>query len=211
MSAHRCNFESETSMSLTGTVFKKMLAKHPTSLRLALAAMVFAGFSAAATAQDAKGDKPSTLPGGASSRTETFEDWTVSCASANGKTQCVVSQTQTQQQNGERVLDIRLSLVQQDKRYQGNLTLPFGLEFERGVSVQLDDGEIGKPFAFKTCLPGGCIVPLSFDQATFDAMRKGTALNLAAVSIDNQNIPFSVSLKGFGAAFDRASALVKGK
>lgn len=198
-------------MSMTGIVFEKMTAKRRTSLRLALAAMVLAGFPAATTAQDAKGDKPSTLPGGASSLTETFEDWTVSCASADAKTQCVVSQTQTQKQNGQRVLDIRLSPVQQDNAYHGNLTLPFGLEFSRGVTVQLDDGAIGKPFSFKTCLPAGCIVPMSFDKAIFDAMRKGTSLKLAAVSIDNQNIPFAVSLKGFGAAFDRAGALVAAK
>ncbi len=190
----------------------KTTAMPQTFLRLAaISAMVFAGLSAAATAQDAKGDKPSTLPGGASSLTETFEDWTVSCASADGKTQCVVSQTQTRQQNGERVLDIRLSPVQQDNAFHGNLTLPFGLEFSRGVTVQLDDGAIGKPFSFKTCLPTGCIVPMSFDKSTFDAMRKGTSLKLAGVSIDNQNIPFAVSLKGLGAAFDRAGALVEGK
>lgn len=198
-------------MSMTAMNALKTTAMPKTWLRLALAAMVFAGFSSTATAQDAKGDKPSTLPGGASSLTETFEDWTVLCASADGKTQCVVSQTQTRQQNGERVLDIRLSPVQQDNAYQGNLTLPFGLEFSRGVTAQLDDGTIGKPFAFKTCLPAGCIVPMSFDKATFDAMRKGTSLKLAAVSIYSQNIPFAVSLKGFGAAFDRASALVAAK
>lgn len=181
------------------------------ALGLLSLSILFGGMAQNAFAQDGKGDKPSTLPGGASSLTETFEDWTVSCAATKGNTQCVVSQTQAQQQNGQRILDIRLSPVEQDNAYQGNLTLPFGLEFSRGLTVQLDDGQAGKPFPFKTCLPAGCIVPISFDQATLDATRKGTALKLAAVSIDNQNIPFSVSLKGFGAAFDRASALVKGK
>ncbi|KAA9353275.1 invasion associated locus B family protein [Ochrobactrum quorumnocens] len=178
---------------------------------MALTVIAFASITVVASAQNAKGDRPSSLPGGASSLTETFQDWTVSCASLNGETQCVVTQTQTQQQTGQQVLDIRLSPVQQDKTYQGNLALPFGLEFTRGVTMQLDDGQIGKPFSFKTCLPAGCIVPISFDKFTFDALRKGTSLKLAAISIDNQNIPFAVSLKGFGAAFDRASALVAAK
>lgn len=183
--------------------------RQQTSRRLViLTAMVFAGITAVATAQDTKGDKPSVLPGGASSLSETFEDWTVSCASASGETQCVVSQIQTQQQTGQQVLDIRLSPVRQDDGYQGNLALPFGLEFARGVTVRLDDGQTGKPFTFKTCFPAGCVVPINFDKSTLDALRKGAALKLAAVSVDNQNIPFTVSLKGFGAAFDRASVLV---
>ncbi|GLU29972.1 invasion associated locus B family protein [Brucella sp. NBRC 12950] len=190
---------------------KKSNALKTSALGLLALSILLGGMAQNAFAQDGNGDKPSTLPGGASSLTETFEDWTVSCGAAKGNTQCVISQTQAQQQNGQRILDIRLSPVAQDNAYQGNLTLPFGLEFSRGLTVQLDDGQVGKPFPFKTCLPAGCIVPISFDKATLDATRKGTTLKLAAVSIDNQNIPFTVSLKGLGAAFDRASALVKGK
>ncbi len=199
-----------TSYCITSST-KKPTALKASAVRLLSLTILLGGMAHGAYAQDGKGDKPSTLPGGASSLTETFEDWTVSCAAANGKTQCVVSQTQAQQQNGQRVLDIRLSPLPQDNAYQGNLTLPFGLEFSRGVTMQLDDGQIGKPYNFKTCFPAGCIVPISFDKTTLDATRKGKALKLAAVSIDNQNIPFTVSLKGFGAAVDRASTLVNGK
>ncbi len=199
-------------MRMTRMFFEKMIAKYQKSLCLVpLAAMVFVGITGVAAAQDAKGDRPSVLPSGASSLTETFDDWIVSCASANGKTQCVASQTQTEHQNGQRVLDISLIPVQQDNVYHGNLILPFGLEFARGVTMQLDDGQIGKPFIFKTCVPTGCIVPMSLDKVAVDAMRKGTILKISAVSIDNQNIPFTVSLKGFGSAFNRASALVERK
>ncbi|KAB2719505.1 invasion associated locus B family protein, partial [Brucella intermedia] len=45
-------------------------------------------------------------------------------------------------------------------------------------------------------------------KAMTDAMRKGTALKLTATSIQNTAVPLTVSLKGFGAALDRASALV---
>lgn len=158
----------------------------------------------------ADGGKPSSLPGGASTLSETFEDWTVSCSSANGATQCVISQTQAQK-NGQRVLDVRLSPVADQDGNNASLTLPFGLEFARGVTAQLDDDKPGKVFSFKTCLPGGCIVPLSIDKAMIDAMRKGTALKLAASSIQNTDVPFTVSLKGFGAALDRATALVTTK
>ena len=161
-------------------------------------------------AHAADGGKPSALPGGASTLTETFEDWTVACSSGNSSTQCVVSQTHAQK-NGQRVLDIRMSPVADTDGNNASLTLPFGLEFSRGVTVQLDDGKPGKPFSFKTCLPGGCLVPLSLDKTMTDAMRKGTALKLTATSIQNTAVPLIVSLKGFGAALDRASTLAAAK
>ncbi|MEW9539588.1 invasion associated locus B family protein [Agrobacterium radiobacter] len=173
--------------------------------------IIFVVLATLARAQDAKSDRRSVLPSGASSLTETFEDWTVFCASTYDKPQCVVWQTQTQEQSGQHVLDLRFGPVQQGEVYNGDLTLPFGLEFTRGVTVQLDDGQNSKSFAFKTCLPAGCIVPINFHRNTFDEMRKATTLRLVAVSIDLQVIPFTVSLKGFGAAFDRASALAKGE
>lgn len=190
-----------------------MAALMKRSVCLAAVAGCLSVFAAAALAQDAKGDKPapqSTLPGGASSLNETFEDWTVSCGSAEGRTQCILLQSQTQQQSGQRVLEIRLSPVMQKNGYEGSLMLPFGLELSRGVTAQLDDGKAGKPFAFKTCFANGCLVPLDLDKPIVDAMRKGTSLKLAAVSAQNQNIPFAVSLKGFAGALDRATALTKG-
>lgn len=193
------------------TLFTSRQTNHKadTGFRLfpAVAAACFGLAVTIVHAQAADGGKPSVLPGGASSLTETFEDWTVSCSSANGSSQCIVSQVQTRQ-NGQRVLDMRLSPTTDNDGNNASLTLPFGLEFARGVTLQLDDGKPGKPISFKTCLPGGCIVPLSLDKAMTDAMRKGTALKLTATSIQNTAVPLTVSLKGFGAALDRASALV---
>ncbi len=185
--------------------------KQPNFLFVAATTCILLGLSVSLVhAQAAKGDKlapqPSTLPGGASSLTETFEDWTVSCAFASGQTQCIVSQSQVQQ-NGQRVLDIRLSPVTQQDGSNGSVTLPFGLELARGVSVQLDDGKAGKPLSFKTCLPNGCVAPLSVDQTLFNAMLKGASLKLISVSMQNETIPFAVSLKGLGPAMNRAKSL----
>ncbi|MBX8827376.1 invasion associated locus B family protein [Ochrobactrum sp. SFR4] len=183
-------------------------------LRLNLSMIVTAGcviFSSwSACAQEVKGNTPSTLPGGASSLTETFEDWTVFCVAAGGKTQCIVSQSQIQQ-NGQRVLDIRLNTVTQPDGSNGSVTLPFGLELEQGVTVQLDDGKIGKPLSFRTCLPNGCLVPLSIDRSMLQAMSVGTSLKLVSVSTQNETTPFIVSLKGFGPALDRAESLMVAK
>jgi len=177
----------------------------------AVAATALGLAAAIVHAQAADGGKPSVLPGGASSMTETFEDWTVTCASANNRTQCIMSQTLARRSDGKHILDVRLSPVTDEDGKNASFTLPFGLEFSRGVTVQLDDGKAGNPFLFKTCLPDGCIVPLSLEKGVIDAMRKGTSLRLKAVSTQNTDVPFTVSLKGFGAAMDRATALATPK
>lgn len=195
---------------LTSSIQTKHKTNAGVRLFLAVAVAVLGLAASIVHAHAADGGKPSALPGGASTLTETFEDWTVSCSSGNGSTQCVVSQTQMQK-NGQRVLDVRLSPVADKEGNNASLTLPFGLEFARGVTVQLDDGKPGKPLSFKTCLPGGCIVPLSLDKTMTDAMRKGTALKLTASSTQNTDVSLVVSMKGFGAALDRATALAQSK
>ncbi|MGO4450473.1 invasion associated locus B family protein [Phyllobacterium sp. TAF24] len=164
------------------------------------------GVAHAAVAQNTAETQASPLPGGASSIVETFEDWQVSCIAVDAKPACVLSQTQNQQ-NGQRLLDVRLNPVAKSGAANGTLTLPFGLALGRGVTVQVDDGGLGQPNGFVTCLPGGCLVPLSLDAKSLAAWRKGTNIKLMAVSHQGQSAPFLISLKGFGAAFDRGATL----
>lgn len=167
------------------------------------------GFTSA-FAQDGKGSRLPTLPGGASSLTETFEDWTVACAVSDGKTSCVVWQSQVRE-DGQRMLDVRIAPIAQAGGTNATLTFPLGLELARGVMLQA--GENGKPisFPFKTCLTVGCVVPMVLDAAMMEALKSNIAFKVAAASLDNKEVPFSVSLKGFGAAIDRSIALVSGK
>ena len=64
---------------------------------------------------------------------------------------------------------------------------------------------------FQTCIPAGCLVPLSLDARTIAALRNGSQIKLNTKSIDATAKPlvFNVSLKGFGTALDRALAIVK--
>lgn len=150
----------------------------------------------------------STLPGGASSIQETFQDWRVACVQQEAAKHCAFSQQQSQQ-NGQLVLNIEL-VMQNEKNAAGNLVLPFGLALASGATLQIDDGKPDATLPFKTCLPIGCIVPLSFDAAKLAALRKGQALKINAVaSTDNKPVTLSVSLKGFAEAQDRVAVLGK--
>jgi invasion protein IalB len=150
-------------------------------------------------------DAAPSLPGGASSLQETYQDWRLACQNAQPKPLCSVSQEQAQQ-NGQRVLAVELVAAGKDT-LTGNLILPFGLMLDAGVALQVDDGQAGKPLRFSTCVPGGCIVPLKFDAAYVAKLRAGTSLHLKSKSMDGKDVALAVSLKGLPGALDRLQAL----
>ena len=166
----------------------------------AAAAAALLALSQPAAAQDAG----STLPGGASSLQETYQDWSLACQ-GTPKAVCAVSQQQTQQ-NGQRVLAIELRRGA-DGGVSGTLVLPFGLLLDAGVTLQIDDGQPRAPLRYSTCLPGGCLAPLSFDAKTVAALRTATALKIKVQGMDKKEVALSVSLKGLAAALDRLKAL----
>lgn len=149
----------------------------------------------------------STLPGGASSLNETYRDWRVACAQQGTAKQCALSQAQAQQ-NGQRVLAIEL-VAPARNLVSGTLVLPFGLALDSGVSFQIDDKPAMAPMRFRTCVPAGCLVNLSFDAPTIVALRAGSALKVKATADGGAAAPFSISLQGFGTALDRVAALAR--
>lgn len=159
--------------------------------------------AAPAIAQDAL-----TLPNGATSLQETYEDWVVACGLTEVGKHCLLSQQQTQQ-NGQRVLAIELTPG--GESIAGSLVLPFGLSFAAGAGLQVDDKTDQSMLPFSTCLPVGCIIRLNFDTALVEAMRTGNQLKVN-VRAEGAAEPtaFSVSLKGFSAALERTRSLLAG-
>jgi invasion protein IalB len=166
----------------------------------AVAAATLMALCASLAAQEAG------LPGGASSLKETYEAWDLSCQ-ATPTPVCAVSHQQSQQ-DGQRLLAIELGKGQEDG-IAGNLVLPFGLQLAAGATLQVDDGAVGKPLPFSTCLPAGCLVPLSFDAKEAAPLRAGTTLKVMVKSLDQKDVPLSVSLKGLAAALDRLKVLLE--
>ncbi|MEH2508933.1 invasion protein IalB [Nitrobacteraceae bacterium AZCC 1564] len=148
------------------------------------------------------------LPGGASSLSETYKDWQVSCAQQGTVRRCVMAQQQINSQNRQRVLAIEITAVANTKA-EGTLVLPFGLMLDAGVKLQVDDGASGPTIRYRTCLTAGCLVPVTFDSAMLASLRKAAALKVLATADGGAAAPFSVSLQGFGPALDRIGALTR--
>lgn len=148
------------------------------------------------------------LRGGTGSLNETHQDWHVACEQQGTGKRCLLSQQQINPQTRQRVLAVEFNSIGPNK-VEGVLMLPFGLSLASGATLQIDDGVAGQQLRYRTCLPGGCLVPLSFDGGSLPALRKGAALRIAAVADGGKATPFSVSLQGFAAALDRAAALAR--
>ena len=148
------------------------------------------------------------LPGGATSLQETYGDWRVACAQQNGGKVCALSQRQTDKDSRQLVLAVELSAPAADKA-EGTLILPFGLSINQPITLQVDQAAAGPALHFRTCLPVGCLVGLSFDRVTVALLRKGTMLTVRATADGGQETSFKISLKGFADALDRTAALAK--
>ncbi|WP_246684919.1 invasion associated locus B family protein [Mesorhizobium sp. B2-7-1] len=175
------------------------------SLLLVATALLVMGFAISAFADE------TALPGGATSLREGHGDWTVACnattqSGAAGKA-CSLSQEQADGQSRQRILAVELR--PNGDVLQGTLVLPFGLALDQGVTLQIDDGVVVPPLRFRTCLPGGCIVDLSFDIETVAALRKGTSLKVKVVADGGKETNLALSLKGFPSALDRTTALLQ--
>lgn len=149
------------------------------------------------------------LPNGASSINETYGDWTVDCRIVNAQKQCLLVQAQRNRETGQRIYAIELR-PPADGKTEGTILMPFGLNLDVGAILKLDDKDLGKGLRFSTCLPQGCLLPVSFPTVATDAMRKGAKLVVASLNLDSgEAITFNVSLNGFGAALDRVVQLAR--
>lgn len=175
----------------------------PFAHRMAAALMAL-GLAGAAGAEEAA----PLLPGGASSLQESYDDWAVTCRIVEKRKLCAVSQQQVQE-NGQRVLAIEVGKGD-GQALSATLILPFGLLLDAGVRLKVDEKPEGEAERFRTCIPAGCLVSTSIDPTMRESLSSGKILKLAATSVDGQQAPFSISLKGFAAAIARLEALTAG-
>lgn len=148
-----------------------------------------------------------TLPGNATTLTETHDDWTVRCGIDQGLVHCAASQEQLAKDTKQRVLAIEIEAGKD--MLTGTLVLPFGLALGKGAILKVDDKLTSSVLNFSTCLPYGCLVPLQIGAEWETAMRAGTALAVDATAVTGQDAKFSISLKGLPSAIDRIVELTK--
>jgi invasion protein IalB len=149
------------------------------------------------------------LPGGASSLVETYDDWGVVCQMQANAPSCLARQVQTSNQTKQTVLAVEIGKAT-DGKFRGTLVLPLGLALPQGAQLKIDDAVLGNTLPFSTCLPEGCLVPLTFEADTIAKLRTGKALNVTvSAASPAQPLALAVSLKGLAGALNRIADLTK--
>lgn len=147
-----------------------------------------------------------TFPNGATTVQESYSDWQVNCGIYGETKVCSMLQQQTSRETQQRVLAIELA--SSGDGMEGALILPFGILLEQGVRLQVDDGALGDRIAFRTCVPAGCVVPISFSANFTTALVQGGTLRVHATPDGGDQIAFGISLQGFSAARNRVAELL---
>jgi invasion protein IalB len=151
------------------------------------------------------------LPGSASAAEvlptqEIHGDWQVTCGERAGVNRCAMLQQQSSAQGKQRVLAVELA--RRGDSAEGMLMLPFGLLLDHGAQLQIDDGEQRAEARFRTCVPAGCLLPISLPAATLAALRAAKLLKVHVKTADGGNdAVFSISMRGFAESYDRLTSL----
>lgn len=146
-------------------------------------------------------------PAGASSVSESYGDWTMSCTRPSDKALCVVVQSQGDSKTGRRKFGIEFQ-APRDGRSEGTVLMPFGVAIEPGVTFKLDDQALGKGAPYVACNTEGCLVPISFPALALDGMKLAKTLTVTGQkSGAAEPAVVTVPLEGFPQALARAVAL----
>ena len=146
-------------------------------------------------------------PTGASTVSESYGDWTMTCTRPNEKVTCIVAQSQGDSQTGRRKFAVELQ-TPADGRSEGLVLMPFGLSIEPGVTFKLDEQTLGKGAPYTMCSVDGCFVPISFPTLALDGMRNAKKLLVTGQKASGSDpATIEVPLTGFSQALDRAVGL----
>jgi invasion protein IalB len=153
--------------------------------------------------------RAASLPNGVSSLSETYGDWVVACQTQNCAPRCQMAQTQTDQKTQQLLIAMEVRRTDAGAM-AATLLMPFGLALKNGITLQVDDAKQGLKADFSTCLPTGCLAPVSIDEAASQSVLNGKSLNVGAVAVaDGKPFTAKVSLNGFAPAWGRLADLLK--
>jgi invasion protein IalB len=150
---------------------------------------------------DTQPPKPPTL-------SETYDAWTVQCATTGQgdqqRRQCQMTQELLQQESRQRML--LFAIIKGEGNAKATLVLPFGLLLSEGIRIDIGQQEFARG-SVKTCFPAGCIVEIELPQEAVAELQAGSTASVFMTAINNQSIKTDVSLKGFGAAISGSPGL----
>lgn len=164
----------------------------------AAAAVVFAVAISGASAQQSPA-KPAPAENDAQSSA-----WIKLCNidETTKKQLCVVSQELRDAKNGQLLASAAIRLMEGDKKLM-IFAVPTGMLLPPGLRIQIDKDKPAEA-KFTICFPNACVARMEVDDNFIAGMKKGSELAVIALSAQQKQIGFPMTLAGFTKAYDGA-------
>ena len=139
---------------------------------------------------------PNNRPGG--------PGWALDCKSKAKEKgmECRMSQTLVSKQSRQVLASVTFRLPNDTKKPEIVIRLPLGLYLPAGATYQID-GSNPQAIDFRACVRTGCYAQTPIASDVLAALKRGTQLTVGFQNLAQKPIRFSLSLDGFGQAYDR--------
>ncbi|MBO9453894.1 invasion associated locus B family protein [Paracoccus sp. R12_1] len=129
--------------------------------------------------------------------------WLISCSNQANPDQllCEFSQSLIVSEGNQRLATASFTRVAGQDATEAVLTVPFGVSLSEGVSVSVDDNDVGT-LQYDSCDGQGCYASGPVDDAWLQTMRAGDQLTASVRGRDGRDIALSFQLRGFSKADD---------
>jgi len=132
------------------------------------------------------------------------DDWQIRCETPPGaqSEQCALFQSVVAEDRANVGLTVLVLKTADQKARLMRIQAPLGVLLPAGLGLKIDNADIGRA-GFVRCLPRGCYAEVVMDDNLLKHMRTGTSATFFIFQTPEEGIGFPVSLKGFGAGFDK--------
>lgn len=156
----------------------------------------------------AHGAQAQTSESSAPTADRTKNNWSVNCGAgdtAEAPLVCQMMQNVVVAETNQRLLTVVVRPQQDVANHMLTLALPHGVDFAKGVEVQIDDKDaVNVPV--QTSNPQGAFSNLPISDDLLGDLRAGNAAKITFFAVSGQTFAVPISLVGFSTAYDKISS-----
>ena len=132
------------------------------------------------------------------------DDWQIRCENPPGaqNEQCALFQSVVAEDRANVGLTVLVLKTADQKSRLMRIQAPLGVLLPAGLGLKIDNVDVGRA-GFVRCLPRGCYAEVVMDDELVKKLRSGTSATFFIFQTPEEGIGFPVSLKGFGAGYDK--------
>ncbi|HEY4774105.1 MAG TPA: invasion associated locus B family protein [Xanthobacteraceae bacterium] len=132
------------------------------------------------------------------------DDWQIRCETPPGAQgeQCALFQSVVAEDRANVGITVLVLKTADQKSRLMRVQAPLGVLLPAGLGLKIDQTDVGRA-GFVRCLPRGCYAEVVMDDKLIQQLRGGATATFFIFQTPEEGIGFPISLKGFGAGYDK--------